>query len=149
MLPPPPALCTPKQWIQQIGSLPPPPRDPKACSQHCLPPPPALQVQLSGCRRGPHPSGRVRSTSKLQVPDSFRLRPVITSPMFFSSVHFSDTQNSQEIKDSSTIQLLCFLYKEKKKKKSRGWGGRKEQGGRRLGRQIMMSQKQAYCWCVT
>ena len=46
--------------------------------------------------------------------------------MFFSSVHFSDTQNSQEIKDSSTIQLFCLLLK-RKKKKSRGWGGRKEQ----------------------
>ena len=107
----------------------------------------ALQVQLSGCRRGPHPSGRVRSTSKLQVPDSFRLRPVITSSMFFSSVHFSDTQNSQEIKDSSTIQLFCLLLK--RIKKSRGWGGRKEQVSRRLGRQIMMPQKQAYCWYVT
>lgn len=46
--------------------------------------------------------------------------------MFFSSVHFSDTQNSQEIKDSSTIQLFGFLLKRKKRV-----GVGREKGARR------------------
>lgn len=70
--------------------------------------------------RGPRWQSQVQIEAS--VPDSLRLRPVITSPAFFSIVHCSDTQNSQEIKDLSPIQLLCFLEK-RRKKKSRGWWG--------------------------